>query len=95
MVKIKATAVMPAAAAASATVTVTPPPITVSVTPTPATVPVGTTVQFTATVANDPANRGVTWAVDCGYSAMRHDFACGDGKRHSRHLHGSYHATYR
>ena len=66
MVKIKATSVTASAASASATATVTPLPITVSVTPTPATVPVGTTAQFTATVANDPANRGVTWAVDCG-----------------------------
>lgn len=65
-VKVTATAVTASTASASATVTVTPPPIVVSVTPTPATVPVGTTAQFTATVANDPANRGVTWAVDCG-----------------------------
>ena len=65
MVKITATAVSSGSAAASATVTVTPPPIAVSVAPAPATVPVGTAVQFTATVANDPANKGVTWAVDC------------------------------
>ena len=64
-VQIKATSVAASSASASATVTVTPAPITVSVSPTPATVPVGTTAQFTATVANDPANKGVTWAVDC------------------------------
>ena len=65
IVKITATAVTASTASASANVTVTPAPISVSVAPSPATVPVGTTVQFTATVANDPANKGVTWAVDC------------------------------
>jgi dienelactone hydrolase len=65
LVKITATAVAAGSTAASATVTVTPPPIAVSVTPTPTTVPVGTRAQFTATVTNDPANKGVSWNVDC------------------------------
>ncbi len=41
------------------------PGISVSVTPTPDTVLIGTTTQFTATVANDPTNMGVTWTVTC------------------------------
>lgn len=52
-------------AAALAQVVVTVPGLTVSVTPNPATVAAGTTVQFTATVVNDPSNSGVTWALTC------------------------------
>lgn len=48
----------------------TPPPITasaitVSVTTTVGVVQAGTTSQFTATVSNDPANKGVSWSVSC------------------------------
>src|ERR1700758_709309 len=43
----------------------TPPPITVSVTPSTATVQAGATAQFTATVTNDGANKGVAWTVSC------------------------------
>lgn len=44
-----------------------PPPsaISVTVSPTSATVPAGGTQPFTPTVANDPANKGVTWTVSC------------------------------
>jgi dienelactone hydrolase len=42
-----------------------PPPISVTVSPTSATVPVKGTQKFTATVANDAANKGVTWTVTC------------------------------
>lgn len=46
------------------TLTVTsPPPITVSVLPATPTVVLGATQQFTATVTNDSANKGVTWTV--------------------------------
>lgn len=46
------------------TLTVTsPPPITVSVLPATPTVVLGATQQFTATVTNDSANMGVTWAL--------------------------------
>ena len=52
----------------SGTANITVPGITVSVAPSSATVPAGTTAQFTATVTNDASNKGVTWAVSC--SAM-------------------------
>ena len=43
-----------------------PPPISVSVTPSAAqSVDQGQTVNFTATVANDSSNKGVTWTVSC------------------------------
>ena len=44
---------------------ITQPNVTVSVTPSTATVQAGTTAQFTATVTNDSANKGVTWTVSC------------------------------
>src|SRR5438445_10846414 len=40
-----------------------PPPISVSVSPTSASIPVNATQQFTATLQNDPSNKGVTWAL--------------------------------
>jgi hypothetical protein len=42
-----------------------PDPISVSVSPASVTVQASTTQQFTATVANDSANKGVTWSVTC------------------------------
>lgn len=45
--------------------TVTVPGISVAVTPNPATLQAGATAQFTATVTNDTANKGVTWTVSC------------------------------
>ena len=63
-VSITATSVSDTTASASTTVAVTA--ITVSVQALGSTVvPFGTTTQFTATVANDPANRGVNWTVAC------------------------------
>jgi len=41
------------------------PPISVSVSPAIAAVQTGSTAQLTATVANDPGYRGVTWTVSC------------------------------
>lgn len=41
------------------------PPIAVAVTLSTATVQAGDTQQFTATVANDSANKGVNWSVSC------------------------------
>src|SRR2546425_383503 len=52
-------------ASATITVTSTPPPISVSVSPTSAGVQVNQTSNFTATVQNDPMNRGVTWSLSC------------------------------
>ena len=63
VVTIAATSVANALGAASATVTV--PAITVGTQPTSATVVATTTQQFTATVANDPSKKGVTWTVSC------------------------------
>src|SRR5207244_4074763 len=40
-----------------------PPPVSVSVSPTSASIPVNATQQFTATLQNDPSNKGVTWAL--------------------------------
>ena len=63
---ITATSVSNPSVFASATVNV--PEIIVSVTPGPTTVLAGSTAQFTATVTNDPPNKGVTWAVSCSAS---------------------------
>ena len=46
-------------------ISATKPPLTVTVSPTSATVQANGTQQFTATVANDSANKGVTWTVSC------------------------------
>jgi hypothetical protein len=50
---------------ASATITITtlPPPISVTVNPTAASVQVSQSTGFTATVQNDPANKGVSWTL--------------------------------
>lgn len=63
IVTITATSVANSLSAASATVTV--PAITVNIQPPSATVIATATQQFTATVANDPNNKGVTWTVSC------------------------------
>ena len=63
-VTITATSVANTSASASATITV-PAAIAVSVSPSTATVQPGATAKFTATVTNDPANKGVTWTVSC------------------------------
>ena len=62
-VTVTATSVANPLAAASATVTVSA--ITVTVDPPNPTVVATTTQQFTATVANDPSNKGVTWELSC------------------------------
>jgi dienelactone hydrolase len=62
-VTVTATSVTNPLAIASATITV--PAITVDTEPQTATVLAGTTQLFTATVGNDPSNKGVTWTVSC------------------------------
>jgi dienelactone hydrolase len=62
-VTVTATSVADSQASALATVTVNP--ITIAMQPYTATVPGNTTAQFTATVGNDLANKGVTWTVSC------------------------------
>jgi dienelactone hydrolase len=62
-VSITATSVTNTSATGSANVTV--PGINVSIAPSTITVLAGATFMFTATVTNDPANKGVTWTVSC------------------------------
>jgi len=62
-ITIVATSVANNAASAQAFIAI--PGIAVSVAPSSATVEAGATARFTATVSNDPANKGVTWAVSC------------------------------
>ncbi len=61
-VTLRATSVANALISADATVLLQPPPVIVSVNPATATVPIGGTKQFTASVAGT-ANTGVTWSV--------------------------------
>jgi hypothetical protein len=65
-VTLTATSVSDNTKTASATITVIAGALTVSVNPKRAAVTLSAsqTVQFTATVANDPSNSGVTWSVD-------------------------------
>jgi hypothetical protein len=62
-VTLTATSVSDATKSASATITITASAgaITVTLSPTTATVQTSASQAFTATVANDPANKGVTW----------------------------------
>src|SRR6266566_8253369 len=63
-VSLTATSATDRTKSASATVPLTSPPsISVSVSPTSASIPVNATQQFTATLQNDPSNKGVTWAL--------------------------------
>ena len=62
-VTLKATSVVDATK--SAIVAVSVPAIRVSVAPTSANVQAGTKAQFTATVTNDAANKGLIWTVSC------------------------------
>lgn len=67
-VTITATSFADTSKSASAAITVTVPAITVMVAPSSATLSPGATAQFTATVSNDSANKGVTWTVVCSAS---------------------------
>jgi probable HAF family extracellular repeat protein len=62
-VTLTATSVTLASASASANITFTG--VTASVSPGSASLEVGASKQFTATVTNDPTNSGVTWGVSC------------------------------
>ena len=62
-VALTATSVANTAASAQGFVIV--PGIKVSIAPNTATVAAGTTTTFTATVTDDPSNKGVTWTVSC------------------------------
>ena len=60
---VTVTAASVAYSGATATATVSVPAITVSVSPGSALIPLNSNLQFTATVANDPASAGVTWTL--------------------------------
>ena len=62
-VALTATSVANTAASAQGFVIV--PGIKISIVPNTATVAAGTTTTFTATVTDDPSNKGVTWTVSC------------------------------
>jgi len=64
-ITLTATSVTDPTKTAAAAITVTPatPAVAVSLSPTTASVQVGLTQPFTATVTNDSANKGVTWAL--------------------------------
>jgi beta-glucosidase len=53
----------------SAAVPITVPAVTITVSPASPTVQLGGVAQFTATVANDGANKGVAWAVSCAQAS--------------------------
>jgi len=61
--------------AASGSAVITVPAITVSVSPNSALIPVSLSQTFTGTVANDPANKGVSWTLTQGASSCSP--ACG------------------
>jgi len=62
-VTLTATSTTDPSQSASITITVIPPPISVAVTPTSVLMGINTTQDFTATVQNDPADKGVTWSL--------------------------------
>ena len=62
-VSVTATSVADSAVSGSAAVTVSG--VTLTVNPSSASVNIGTTAPFTATVSNDPGNQGVVWSVSC------------------------------
>lgn len=76
-VTVTATSVADGTKSAAATITVTTSPvIVVSVSPATASVPVGGTQTFTATVQNDPQNKGVTWVLS-GVGCTSNNNLCG------------------
>lgn len=69
-VTVTATSQADTTKAASAIVTLTAPSVTISIAPTSASVPAGTSVQFTPTVTSSDNNTAVTWSVSgCSVAA--------------------------
>src|SRR5271155_4321896 len=64
-ITIKITAASVAQPSISSSAIITIPAITVSLSPGPTTVVRGNVAQFTASVGNDAANKGVAWTVSC------------------------------
>jgi hypothetical protein len=68
----------PSKMSAFALITILPPPgVAVNISPTTTTVLVGRTTQFTATVQNDPANKGVTWLISNSGNTVCTPTLCG------------------
>ncbi len=63
--QVTLTATSVANSLATASIAITVPAISVDVEPTGVKVTAQSTTQFTATLGNDPGNKGVTWAVSC------------------------------
>ncbi|MDR3735232.1 MAG: hypothetical protein P4L10_06810 [Acidobacteriaceae bacterium] len=55
---------------ASVTITITATPVSISLTPTTSTLAASATQSFTATVANDSTNAGVTWSLGSGVGSI-------------------------
>ena len=68
-VTITATSETDPSRSSSTTLNISGPALAVTITPSTATVEVAGSADFTATVANDPANGGVTWTLSCGQQA--------------------------
>lgn len=68
-VTLTATSVADPSKSALATLTITLPSIVISVSPSSVLLGVNLTQEFTATVQNDPANKGVTWSLNQNGSA--------------------------
>lgn len=68
-VTITVTAAADKTKSASATIQITTPPVTVPFSQVPSAVSVGGSASMTATVANDPTNKGVSWSVSCSSSS--------------------------
>ena len=62
-VTLTATSTTDPSQSATVTITVVPPPISVAVIPTSVLMGINTTQDFSATVQNDPADKGVTWSL--------------------------------
>ncbi len=69
-VTLTATSKTDTSKSASAAITLNPPAITVTVTPATASLNGGGSQTFAATVANDPANAGVTWSIGSGTGTL-------------------------
>jgi hypothetical protein len=69
-VTLTATSKTDATKSAAATITLSPPAITVTVSPATASLTGGGSQTFAATVANDPANAGVTWSIGSGTGTL-------------------------
>jgi hypothetical protein len=68
---LTATSVADPSKSAFVTLTIVPPAVTFSVSPTSVLLGVNASQQFTATVQNDPTNRGVIWTLNQGVKSAQ------------------------